>query len=93
MKTTYQFKLIDGKFSPAAAGEVLFSLISSKLQYHEMELFSNQERFAKDLQNSKKRINDLKNIRSSLQEIISKASTDDPCFKINGYIEVILDQE
>ncbi len=90
MTTKYHLNLIHGKFSPSSAGEMLFSLIRSKIHYHEMELFSNEERFSKDLSNSKIRIGELKNAAASLKEFIDDAKTQDQKMQINGYIEITL---
>lgn len=88
MNTKHNLKLIEGKFTPIEAGEVLFGLISYKINYHQMELFSNEERFGKDLSNSKKRIDELKTVHSSLKKIIDLTSKKGQILKINCVIEI-----
>ena len=88
MNTKHNLKLIDGKFTPIEAGKVLFGLISYKMNYHQLELFSDEERFGKDLSNSKKRIEELKTVHSSLKKIIDLTSKKGQLLKINCVIEI-----
>ncbi len=89
MNTKHNLKLIDGNFSPIEAGKVLFGLISYKINYHQMEMFSNEERFGKDLSNSKKRIDELKTAHASLKELIDHGSEKGQILKINCVIEIL----
>ncbi len=88
MNNKHSLKLIDGKFPPSQAGKVLFGLLSFKVNHHQMELFSNEERFGKDLSNSKKRIDQLKIVQSSLKEIIDQASHKNEVLKISCVIKI-----
>ncbi len=72
------FPLIRGTFAPSEAADVLFKLISGKINYHLLLLFSNEERFGSDLANSRVRIKQLKAMREELAEIIQDA-------RENGY--------
>lgn len=93
MKNRHNLKLIDGKFKPAEAGKVLFDLISRKINHHQMEIFSNEERFGKDLSNSKNRIEQLKELRRSLEEIINYTSEKGLNLKIESFIEITFIEE
>ena len=88
MNTKHNLKLIDGKFLPAEAGKVLFGLLSYKINYHQMELFSNEERFDKDLSNSIKRIEELKAVNSTLETILRLTSENKQLLKISCFIEI-----
>ena len=88
MNNKHSLKLIDGKFQPSQAGKVLFGLLSSKVNHHQMELFSNEERFGKDLSNSKKRIEQLKIVQSSLKQIIDLAYEKNEVLKISCVIKI-----
>jgi hypothetical protein len=88
MKNKYTLKLVDGKFAPAQAGKVLMGLISYKINYHQMELFSNEEMFGKDISNSKKRIEELKSTNDSLKEIIRTISDKAKMVEVKGLIEI-----
>jgi hypothetical protein len=88
MQTNHILKLIDGIFLPAEAGVILMELINHKIKYHQTELFSNEERFADDLSNSKKRIEELKCTKEYLKEIIDYTFDNKLQLQIGGCIEI-----
>lgn len=90
MEKKHSFTLIDGQFSPSDAGKVIFELISSKINYHSMEKFSNEERFGTDHTHSEKRILALKEIRDSLKKVFDSAELDGLNVKMNGFIEITI---
>lgn len=59
-------KLIAGDFSPPKARTILLGLLSYKIDFHEMEQFSNKMRFAEDIEHSEKRIKELRQERDEL---------------------------
>ena len=93
MENKHILKLIDGKFIPSEAREVLFDLISSKINYHQMEMFSNEERFGKDESNSESRIEQLKDVRRRLKEIIDYTSKKGLSLKIESFIDITFIKE
>ncbi len=90
MKKNHSFKLIDGQFSPSDAGKVVFALVSSKINYHTMEKFSNEERFGKDAAHSEKRIAALKKVKDSLKKVFDLAEQKGLNVKMNGFIEITI---
>ncbi len=88
MENIQQLTLIDGTFAPAEAGKVLSDLISRKINYHQLEMFSNEERFGKDISNSKKRIEALKITQTELRKIIEYAVEKQYQLQVNGFIEI-----
>ena len=93
MENNHSFTLIDGIFAPSEAGKVLSDLISRKINYHQLEMFSNEERFGKDISNSKKRIEALKVTKNELKTIIEYAVKNRYQLKVNGFIEIIYLEE
>ncbi len=93
MENKHVLKLIDGIFMPSDAGNVLFDLISRKINYHQIELFSNEERFGNDLSNSISRIKQLNDIKNSLHEIIAYASENGMSLKIESRIHITCIEE
>jgi hypothetical protein len=75
MKTRTNLKLIDGKFSPNEAREVLVSLFSSKIRFHEMQNLSSKERLGVEDERSKKRIPELLESKRLIAEIMEQAKT------------------
>ena len=93
MESKHILKLIDGEFKPSEAGNILLDLINYKINYHQMELFSNEERFSKDLSNSKSRIEQLKKVRKCLEEIINYSSEKGMNVKIESFIDITFIEE
>lgn len=90
MKEKYNFKLINGTFTPSEASRILFDLISSKINYHTMENFSNQEKFGKDAPHSERRIKALQKAHTSLKEIFESAAKKKLKLKIDGSVEITI---
>lgn len=88
MKKQHSFKLIDGQFTPSEASKVLNALISSKINYHSMEKFGNEERFGNDAANSAMRITALKKVKDSLKKVFESADQKGLHLKIDGFIEI-----
>ena len=90
MEKEYQFKLVEGQFAPSEAGKVLFSLINSKINYHNLEMFSNQIRFDEENPHSKIRIKTLSDASEYIKELIKEGSLQDMELKIDGVIQIVL---
>jgi hypothetical protein len=90
MANKHKLKLIDGTFTPSEAGKVLFGLIGHKINYHQTELFSDEERFAKDVSRSKKRIEALKAVNIDLKKILSTTAEKDQKLQIKSMIEITI---
>lgn len=90
MEKEYQFKLVEGQFAPSEAGKVLFSLINSKINYHNLEIFSNQIRFDGENPHSKIRIKTLSGASEYIKELIKEASLKDMELEIEGVIQIAL---
>jgi hypothetical protein len=74
MKKVQTLKLIDGEFSAQDAKEVLMSLYSSKLNFHQMKNFGSNERFGKNDETATKRIPELKESMTVISAIIQEAA-------------------
>ena len=90
MKQPKSFKLIDGQFTPTEAVQVINALISSKINYHSMQKFSNVERFGKDQSHSEKRIAALKKLKLSIKKVFDSAEKKGLKVKMDGLIEVTI---
>ena len=90
MEKEYQFKLIEGQFAPSEAGRVLFSLINSKINYHNLEIFSNQIRFDNENPHSKIRIKTLSDASEYIKELIKEASLKKMELQIESVIQIVL---
>jgi len=89
MKTNLTFDLIDGTFKPFEAKRVLFTLIKDKINFHELELFSANERYGFDLPHSRKRIKDLNDTLVRIEHVINEFEKSNFEIKISGAIEIV----
>ncbi|HCW08505.1 MAG TPA: hypothetical protein DGG95_14195 [Cytophagales bacterium] len=62
----HTLKLIEGNFTKDKASLLLLELLAHKIQYHQLQKFSSEERFGKDLDFSEKRIAELKEEKEKL---------------------------
>ena len=90
MKKEYQFKLVEGQFAPSEAGKVLFSLINNKINYHNLEKFSNQIRFDEESLHSKIRLETLSKASAYIKDLINEASSKNMDLQIEGVIQLVL---
>jgi hypothetical protein len=81
-------QLIEGTFSPNAAAKVLFSLISNKIKYYNLELFSAKERSEGDLNHSQNKDNYFKEALKNLEQSIAFTKANNLIFDIVGTIEI-----
>ncbi len=88
MKAPQRFQLIDGTFTPAEAGEVLLSLVKSKIDHHSLEKYSNEERFGRDLAHSEKRLHELRKLNAALKELLALAADEKQNLRVDGWIEI-----
>ena len=80
--------LIDGKFKSAEAKKILLTLLHDKIKYHELEVFSNQERFGTELVNSNQRIKELKQAILALEALLKNTQEADQDLIIKSTIEI-----
>jgi uncharacterized FlaG/YvyC family protein len=88
MEKQLTINLIQGSFLPSEAGKVLFSLLNSKINYHNLEIFSEQERSDINSEHSKSRVDNLKEASEKLAEFIKEATQNQFHFEIVGDIQI-----
>jgi hypothetical protein len=84
------FTLIDGDFTPSEAGTIILDLINSKIRYHNLEVLNCMETGMGDALHSRKRIQELEEVRQRLNALLRFASSNNKYLKINGTFEVEL---
>ncbi len=82
------FKLIDGVFNPVEAKKIIISLINNKINYHNLEDFSNHIRFSNNLSHSQKRISELQDAKELVANLVALAEENGWQLKVNGTIEI-----
>lgn len=83
-----EIKLINGQFSPEDARDLLMSLFTRKLQFHEMNNLSSKERFGKEDAMASVRIPELKESLKAINEIIKSADRDNEILEIRSTVSI-----
>lgn len=84
----YQFKLIQGDFSSQDAKTVLMSVINSKINFHNLNAFSEFVKNNEDCETSKQRISALSKASEDILNLIEESEKKGMKLKINGDITV-----
>jgi hypothetical protein len=90
MNKIEKLKLIEGEFSFNEAREILTSMFNSKINFHNIQNWSSQERYGKDDETAQKKIPLLKNEIEKLEEIIKEAKANNKKLVINTEINISL---
>lgn len=84
------FTLIDGTFTPVAAAEILYAMISHKINFHGVKSLSMELRFGQDSKNSAQRFEVLKNMRNEVEQLIKEAIDAGYVLEIKGNIDIVV---
>jgi len=90
MNEDYQFKIIQGTFTPPEALKIIMDMINSKILYHNVEMFSSNIRFGKPSEFSKIRLEELNTISRILNEKMAEAGRMGKRLKVDGVINISL---
>ena len=90
MNSNKKLQLIEGEFSFNEAKEILTSMFISKINFHNIQNWSSQERYGKDDETAQKKIPLLKNEIEKLEEIILEAKANNKKLIINSEINISL---
>lgn len=90
MNSNKKLQLIEGEFSFNEAKEILTSMFISKINFHNIQNWSSQERYGKDDETAQKKIPLLKNEIEKLEEIILEAKANNKKLVINSEINISL---
>jgi hypothetical protein len=88
MPRTEKVQLIAGTFDPADAKDILVALINSKINFHHLKNFSSEERFGEPCTSSKERIEQLKEARQMVIDILQAAADNDDKVIIDSVIKI-----
>ena len=90
MNSNKKLQLIEGEFSFNEAKEILTSMFVSKINFHNIQNWSSQERYGKDDETAQMKIPLLKNEIEKLEEIILEAKANNKKLIINSEINISL---
>lgn len=88
MENNHSFKLVDGQFESTEAAKMLFALINSKINYHNLQAFSIREKFSGDVSHLNDRVEALKSVCDDLKEVLAYATENGLELKIDGVINI-----
>ncbi|MCB0737028.1 MAG: hypothetical protein KDC92_05910 [Bacteroidetes bacterium] len=80
--------LIDGTYSSEQARDILLNLVGSKINFHNQEIFSLQERFGRNSAHSVKRVAELKQVRDNLIQYLNKLDNKQVNVRINSEVHI-----
>ncbi|GMN09816.1 hypothetical protein MTsPCn9_18590 [Croceitalea sp. MTPC9] len=81
-------QLVEGSFSPAEAADVLLSLINYKIKFHSVQILNLKEIEKDAVKKSEKRIEELKDAKNKVTELVLNARKKGENLKINSTITV-----
>ena len=82
--------LVRGEYSAEEAKEIISNLILQKINFHNLKVFSSKERFGEADKNSIMRIEELKESRQHLLDVIDAAKKAGKTVKISSTIAIEL---
>ena len=90
MKSDQEFKLIEGVFQPDEAQKLLMEMINTKINFHNLDAFSNHIRFNTSISNSKARVNELNETAEKLKLLMEYARDHNLELEIKSNISITL---
>jgi glucosamine 6-phosphate synthetase-like amidotransferase/phosphosugar isomerase protein len=92
MKNNQKYKLIDGSFTAEDADRVVSNLLNYKIDYHCREDFSNHIRYNKEIEHSKKRIQELTETKEQIKNLIQDFKSENIKFIIKSNISIEIEK-
>lgn len=90
MNKVEKLKLIEGEFSDEEAKEILTSIFSSKINFHNIKNWSSNERYGTDDEIAQKRVPELRKEMEKLLELLSDAKAKKRRLVITSEINITL---
>ena len=81
-------QLIEGTFSHIEAADVLLSLITYKIKFHNLQLLNLDEKNGVSREQSEKRIAELKEAKNKITQLIMEARNTGSSLEINSDINI-----
>ncbi|MFK7811188.1 MAG: hypothetical protein AB8B59_01765 [Maribacter sp.] len=89
-ENTHSVQLVEGTFLPVDAADILFSLISAKIKFHQLQMLSLQEPINDYKGHSEHPIEALKHSKTDIKDLILKARDEGYKLKIDSKINIEL---
>ena len=85
-----KIQLVEGIFSFEEAAEVLFSLLMHKIKFHSLQILNNQSSTEDELRHSNLRIEELKESKTLVKDMILRARDEGYNLEIDSAISIKL---
>ncbi len=83
-----KINLIQGTYMPEEAGDILFSLLKSKINYLNIQIWSMRERYGIDDEELIKRVQELRNSHVEVAALVRSAKEQNKKLNINANIQI-----
>ncbi len=91
MKKTKIIDLVKGTFTPSEAREIIFQLLDSKINFHNLKNLSSRERFGRTDVDSEQRLEQLKQSRKEAGALILSSTAEEKSVTIKSTIELTVE--
>lgn len=91
MKKTQKIQLIKGLFTNEEAKEILFNLVNTKINFHNLKNFSSDERSGKSDEVGFKRVIELTEAKEIISQIINYTTKENLKIKIDTDILITIE--
>lgn len=88
-KEKKEFNLIEGSFSVDEAKEILTTLINDKIKFHDLKIFSQEERFGKADPENAARKKQLIQTKEEVMKYLDQLTTSDKKLRIHSNIHIL----
>lgn len=88
IRTMENFKVISGEFNAKEANEILLHIVDNKIKFHNLKIFSSEERFGAKDQSSVKRLVELTNMRRDLKLFLEEALEQGSQLRVSANISI-----
>ena len=94
VRTTQKIQLVDGTFTPSETSDVVLALLQEKINFHKLQRLSWCEGSAEaDTQYPDGRIAELENEKKVIKDFVSQVRHEGKRLRINGVLEITLEEE
>ena len=94
VRTTQKIQLVDGTFTPSETSDVVLALLQEKINFHKLQRLSWCEGNAEsDTKYPDGRIAELENEMDVIKEFVAQVRNEGKRLRINGVLEITLEDE
>lgn len=81
-------RLIEGTFNAHDAAEILLNVLSDKINFHQVQLLSSQDKTTEEMEYSQKRYDNLRAAREEVTQMVRNAKANNQTLEIFSNIDI-----